>query len=348
VEALWEPFGPVFVSELVAHGEYGDRHDHAVQGAIMLSLFSPLTVLFVAILGVVHISLYSAISLSTAEMKPRGTYFEAPDLLPGLSAPTYRMRRSLQKSKEPPLSPCDHLEEMGLPCWKRCATNLTWTALRPRGMDDEKETLALIFAPPRKKRDAAGNNDARTRRHKAACSPLYLVDAFLNHMDEEGRFQKTLAVLFPGEGDGDAAIEEWLNGFYGRTMEHFPIAGALRAAVVVEFPTDECVSVSAPSYSSQLGVVGDLGRLPNMDLVNLVSNAFRPANTRIERFEASQSSTPLWASELQPPPPSCQHPTVPYFALIRFNALTSLSASCCPAAWQESGSRGAVLTLVAP
>ena len=67
-----------------------------------------------------------------------------------------------------------------------------------------------------------------------------------------------------------------------------PISGSLRTALILEFPAGECVSVSNPVFNGQLRIIGDKGRLPNMDLVNVVTNSFPPGSTRIEGYVNSR------------------------------------------------------------
>ena len=242
-------------------------------------------IVLAALLAITHVVLYSAVTVSTLENKPRGVYFEDNALLPGLSAPTFSAapRRSGRTagSATPPgrigeSPPCVQLERLGLPCWQQRATNLTWTAIRPRGIYDGKEALALVVAPPRD-----GGNEA------ACGSPMHRIAPFMSHIDEKGHLAKTLFILFPDPNGAtknsvEGAIVHWLHTFYGSSPAFFPMSGSLRAAIVLEVPAEECARTSPTLYGVQLGVVGSRGRLPNMDLVNLASNALLPENTRIE------------------------------------------------------------------
>ena len=67
-----------------------------------------------------------------------------------------------------------------------------------------------------------------------------------------------------------------------------PISGSLRAALILEFPAGECVSVSNPVFNGQLRIIGNKGRLPNMDLVNVVTNSVPPGSTRIEGYVSTR------------------------------------------------------------
>ena len=157
-------------------------------------------VAFVA--GTVHfLFFFSLVTLSTFEAKPRGVYFEENSLLPSLSTPSFRHPDSRMSSSNKSGSSskvnedlsfeamtCHALAEQGLPCWQR--QHLAWTVIRPRGVDDAKEALIFVAAPPR-------SEVGSYMQLSHSCSPLGTIMPLLAHLDLQGRLAKTLVVLFP-------------------------------------------------------------------------------------------------------------------------------------------------------
>lgn len=218
------------------------------------------------LLALVHIAMFPLVSISTGEMKPRGTYFEENSLLPSLATSTYSQPLSLdklQKTTKSSIQLCQFLESEGLPCYH--GSSFIWSVVKPYFIDEGKEVLVLV---------ALSNND---------CSIAAHLIALLKHMKHERWLTKSVVLLVPLQNgqnkctrgsNASVVVDDWLSLFEGDVRGSntlLPVSGTIRAAVAIDIGDASCNS----KFDVRLNVVGNKGQLPNMDLPNLVSQAFK-------------------------------------------------------------------------
>jgi len=229
-----------------------------------------------------HWFLFPLVSLSTGELKPRGTFFEHKDLLPHFTSSSSFSPRAFDfavGSEKETSSVCDIFENLGHPCiWH--GASLVWSYVTPSFVDDAEEVIVIVAS--HKECESASALDTNFRR----------LASFQNHLQDSRWLAKTVVLLVPMGGNSDGALEAWLNlylvssvGQQHRTM--MPVSGTIRAALAVNFA---CPSGLQGGYDINLAVVGERGRLPNADLVNLASHSFRGL-AKIEQSAGSESTS---------------------------------------------------------
>jgi hypothetical protein len=146
-------------------------------------------------------------------------------------------------------------------------SSFIWTVVKPYFVDEGKEVIALV---------ALMNN------HKH-CSMAFHLVSLLRHLKQERWLTKSIVLMIPLDDHGRCGVdresgtqqvEEWLSMFNGDvSLQHqhgvMPLSGIIRAALAIQ--TNNSLS---GNFDIRLNVVGSEGRLPNMDLPNLVAHSF--------------------------------------------------------------------------
>ena len=190
---------------------------------------------------------FPSFTLSTFELKARGTYIEHSDLLPNSAPALFR----LGPLSHPPAKCFEELEmgfeSAGLPTYVE-PLGLEWSVIRPWFADDCKEALVVVFATP------------------PSCDIRDALFKFSGFLRNSRWLSKTLILLAP------SAIPPLSNHTVvdrvAIWLSSQPPTWAIRTVLVLELEGD---SLEQPT----LKMIGQSGRLPNQDLPNLVARAFR-------------------------------------------------------------------------
>lgn len=229
-----------------------------------------LTVLVLLLLSTGHLMCFPLLTVSTFEAKPRGTYFEENALLPGASPASFNLPLDDASPSAIAVS-CAEVERRGFPCYRQAGVgSLVWTYATPVFTDSSKEVIVLVaLAPP-----------------GASFHGAFL--SLLRHVRTGKYLAKTVVLIFCSDTVG---VARWLKLYreaqaVKSRRTNFPLAGAIRASLLIELPNQ-----TSSSHKVVLKVSGDNGRLPNQDLPNLIAHAFRG---RVDLEDARPSS--YWIS----------------------------------------------------
>jgi hypothetical protein len=182
-----------------------------------------------AVLAAAHVLLWPLASLSTGELKARGTYFEENALLPNSAPPTFTFAGTHQPATElhgakapaggeangseegseegAEEEVCSSLARQGLPCFA-FGPSLVYSVARPTFMDDGKELLVLLALPPLLRRnggsgsESGGGGLSEPGSGSGGCRSAGGAELFaplLGHLRRSRWLAKTVVLLLPGE-----------------------------------------------------------------------------------------------------------------------------------------------------
>jgi len=218
-------------------------------------------------LGSLHPLLYPAVTVSTGESKPRGTYFEENSLLPGLASQQFQVETDPLGLPGPGgrgqscAAGCGLFHAEGLACWRLPTTNSSSLALAVAygRRSDQKEHIVLSFS--------CDEGSDSCPRHVAR---------FAAYLNDVPWLAKDVLLLLQTRASSQTSSADALE-VVGRSLWSpalvpndpvVPWAGVARAALHIN------LEACALPRKADLHVVGENARLPNMDLVNLVANSF--------------------------------------------------------------------------
>lgn len=233
-------------------------------------MFVHSAIIILLLVSVGHLGCYPLLTLSTFEAKPRGVYFEENALLPGATPASFALPTNDAYPSEEFVS-CREVERRGFPCFHLAGENLVWTYATPMFTDDSKEIIVLVVLT------SPG----------ASFHPAFL--SLLSHVHSSKYLAKNVALLFTSNS---SSIERWLELYREAQVSNFrrkifPLVGTIRASLLIE-----CPNQASSAHNVVLKMGGTDGRLPNQDLPNLVSHAFRGRTS----FEDSTYASHLnWA-----------------------------------------------------
>jgi len=210
-------------------------------------------IVILLLMTMVHLICYPLFTASTIEAKPRGVYFEENALLPGASPASFNLPINDAYPTEEAAS-CLEVERQGFPCHRLAGGDLLWTYVTPMFADDSKEIIVLVALV-----------SPGASFHTAFLS-------LLGHIRSSKYLAKNVVLLFTST---PSDIQRWLESFreaqaFEYRRKNFPLTGTIRASLLIE-----CPNQASSAHKVVLKIGGADGRLPNQDLPNLVSHAFR-------------------------------------------------------------------------
>lgn len=245
------------------------------------------------VLAALHWLLFPLISLSTGELKPRSTFFEHKDLIPHSASTSYlNLEANDIRSVESVPSVCGHFESFGLPCLLQGST-MAWSYATPYFIDDAEDIIVVVV-------------ELEFESAKSTSETMHRAASFLHQLRGGRWLAKTVVFLVPCEGESSSsdAVQAWLHLFLTgaavgnhKPVRMLPLSGSIRAAISLKLSgLSGDGHARTQRFDVNLGVVGEAGRLPNADLVNLASHAFHGvSNVQLEHAKSPDANARYWA-----------------------------------------------------
>ncbi|CAK9083316.1 Glycosylphosphatidylinositol anchor attachment 1 protein (GPI anchor attachment protein 1) (GAA1 protein homolog) (hGAA1) [Durusdinium trenchii] len=213
------------------------------------------------VLGVVWVTLFPLVCITTGELKCRGTYFSENALSPGLARPTFRwdgmkhvyeLERQIVEDGEGVLEDEALFEAAGLRDVRRHGAGQRSGVLYPRTGADRREAILIVCR--------SGQRDAA----------LGLV--LMRLLSEADWLSKNVLFLM---AKSSRDVRDWVEAYHSGGVEaNMTRAGVIVGGLVLDIgkprASDEVVAIEV------LGA-GFNGLLPNLDLVNTVVFLLRPS-----------------------------------------------------------------------